>query len=257
MISAIILIAIVIGLYFLFKALGLTDISKEEIRDIVSQAGIWAPLAYILVSFLQVTFIPIPGMVTILAGTLIFDPLEAFFYSLIGMFLGGSVGFYLGRILGKKFVYWIAGDKQKVDEYLDKIKGRETVLLFFMFLSFLCLAFQKSIDKSIDFAIHNGIDIACAMGDPVLAIAAGTVEEIYEDALEGTIIVLQHEEGIVSKYCGLAPEACVAVGDAVQAGDAIGTAGNTMKTESLMECHVHLVVKQDGKYIDPLSLKFE
>ena len=73
-------------------------------------------------------------MVTILAGTLLFEPWEAFLYSLIGMFLGGSLGFYLGRVLGKKFVYWIAGDKQKVDEYLDKIKGRETVLLFFMFL---------------------------------------------------------------------------------------------------------------------------
>ncbi|MBQ1250354.1 MAG: M23 family metallopeptidase [Clostridia bacterium] len=108
-----------------------------------------------------------------------------------------------------------------------------------------------------DWRTHNGVDIACAMGDPVLAIADGTVEEIYEDVLEGTIIVLRHEEGLVSKYCGLAPEARVLVGDAVKAGDAIGTAGNTMKTESLMECHIHLVVKADGKYIDPLSLKFE
>lgn len=73
-------------------------------------------------------------MVSILAGTLLFEPWEAFLYSLIGMFLGGSLGFYLGRILGKKFVYWVAGDKEKVDEYLEKIKGRETVLLFFMFL---------------------------------------------------------------------------------------------------------------------------
>lgn len=73
-------------------------------------------------------------MVSILAGTLLFEPWEAFLYSLIGMFLGGSVGFYLGRVLGKKFVYWVAGDKQKVDDYLEKIKGRETVLLFFMFL---------------------------------------------------------------------------------------------------------------------------
>lgn len=73
-------------------------------------------------------------MVSILAGTLLFEPWEAFLYSLIGMFLGGSLGFYLGRVLGKKFVYWIAGDKQKVDDYLEKIKGRETVLLFFMFL---------------------------------------------------------------------------------------------------------------------------
>lgn len=63
-----------------------------------------------------------------------FSSWETFIYSLIGMFIGGEVGFFLGRILGKKFVYWIAGDKQKVDEYLEKIKGRETVLLFFMFL---------------------------------------------------------------------------------------------------------------------------
>lgn len=50
------------------------------------------------------------------------------------MFLGGSLGFYLGRVLGKKFVYWVTGDKQKVDDYLEKIKGKETILLFFMFL---------------------------------------------------------------------------------------------------------------------------
>lgn len=108
-----------------------------------------------------------------------------------------------------------------------------------------------------DWRTHNGIDIACGMGDEVKAVADGTVEEIYEDPLEGTIIVLKHAEGVVSKICGLAPEARVLVGDTVAAGDVIGTAGNTMKTESLMECHVHLVMKQDGQYIDPLSLKFE
>ena len=43
-------------------------------------------------------------------------------------------GFFLGRVIGKKFVYWIAGDKDKVDEYLEKMKGKETVVLFFMFL---------------------------------------------------------------------------------------------------------------------------
>ena len=75
----------------------------------VNKTGIWAPLAYIAISFLQVTFIPIPGMVSILAGILLFEPWQAFLYSLIGMFLGGSFGFYLGRVLGKKFVYWIVG----------------------------------------------------------------------------------------------------------------------------------------------------
>lgn len=50
------------------------------------------------------------------------------------MFLGGLFAFLLGRVIGKKFVYWIAGDKEKVEEYLQKLKGKETVVLFFMFL---------------------------------------------------------------------------------------------------------------------------
>ena len=108
-----------------------------------------------------------------------------------------------------------------------------------------------------DWRTHNGIDIACGMGDPVLAVADGRVEEIYEDPLEGTVLVIEHEEGVTSRLCGLAPDLPVAVGDSVKAGDVVAAAGNTMKTESLMECHVHLVMKQDGQYIDPLSLKFE
>lgn len=108
-----------------------------------------------------------------------------------------------------------------------------------------------------DWRTHNGVDFSCTLGDPVMAVADGTVAEIYEDTLEGNIIILKHDDGITSKYCGLAPEAVVAVGDAVKAGETIGTAGNTMKTESLMECHIHLVMKKDGQYIDPLSLRFE
>jgi len=108
-----------------------------------------------------------------------------------------------------------------------------------------------------DWRTHNGIDIACGMGDPVVAVADGRVEEVYEDSLEGVILVIKHDDGITSKLCGLAPDLPVAVGDAVSAGDVVATAGNTMKTESLMECHVHLVMKKDGQYIDPLSLKFE
>ena len=63
------------------NASGRDDISKEEIRDIVKQSGIWAPLVYILVSFLQVTFVPLPGAVTILAGSYLFGFWASFLYS--------------------------------------------------------------------------------------------------------------------------------------------------------------------------------
>ena len=51
--------AVIGGAYLVLRMLGLTDVTREEIQDIVAGTGAWAPLAFILVSFLQVTFVPI------------------------------------------------------------------------------------------------------------------------------------------------------------------------------------------------------
>jgi len=133
-ISILVIALIVIGVYFLFKHLGFNNISKEKLRDYISSTGPWAPLVFILISFLQVTFIPIPSSVTILAGSFLFGPGLSFLYSYIGILLGSFLAFFLGRIIGKPFVNWIVGDKETVEKYLKKLKGKETVLLFFMFL---------------------------------------------------------------------------------------------------------------------------
>ena len=50
------------------------------------------------------------------------------------MMVGSLFAFALGRWIGRPFVNWIAGGPEKVDEWLGKLKGRENVLLFFMFL---------------------------------------------------------------------------------------------------------------------------
>ena len=42
--------------------------------------------------------------------------------------------FYLGRKVGRPFVNWLAGDKEKVESYLTRLKGKERILLFLMFL---------------------------------------------------------------------------------------------------------------------------
>jgi len=84
--------------------------------------------------FLQVTFVPIPGAVTILAGSYLFGPALSFLYSYIGMMLGSIVAYLLGKLIGKPFVNWITGGQEKTDEWIAKMKGKENVLLFFMFL---------------------------------------------------------------------------------------------------------------------------
>lgn len=133
-ISALVIVLIVLVGYFVLKHFGITDMSGEEVRDMVESTGAIAPLVYVLVSFVQVTLIPIPAAVTIVAGNYLFGPWLAFLYSYIGMMLGSIFAFWLGRAIGRPFINWVAGSPEKVDEWVEKLKGREKVLLFFMFL---------------------------------------------------------------------------------------------------------------------------
>ena len=132
--SVIILSAFIIVLLLVLKLLGLDDISQEKLQEIISSYGALGPIVFIVVSFLQATILPIPGAVSILAGNYLFGPWLSYLYSYIGIIAGSLISFILGRKLGRKFVNWIVGDKETVDYYLKKLKGKETVILFFMFL---------------------------------------------------------------------------------------------------------------------------
>ena len=133
-ITALIIGGIVLAGYLILRHFGYTNISQEQIQELISKTGFWAPFAYILICFLQVTFIPIPSSIVIFAGNYLFGPALSFLYSYIGIIFGSILAFFLGRWIGKRFVYWIAGDKQMVEDYLQRMKGKETVILFFMFL---------------------------------------------------------------------------------------------------------------------------
>lgn len=133
-ISLLVIGLIVLGLYFLFKHLGWTNLTKEELQAKIASTGVFAPIVFIVASFLQVTFIPIPSSITIIVGNYLFGFWLSFLYSYIGIVLGSILAFYLGRWLGRPFVNWVVGDNKVVDEYLIKMKNKENVILFFMFL---------------------------------------------------------------------------------------------------------------------------
>lgn len=125
----------IFGLLFLIaRHFGLTSINRDKLQALIEKTGAWGPVVFIIISFLQVTFIPVPSTVTIVIGNYLFGAWLSFFYSYIGIILGSSFAFMLGRIIGRSFVDWVIGDKQTVDEYLKKLKGKENIVLFFMFL---------------------------------------------------------------------------------------------------------------------------
>ena len=99
---------------------------------------------------------------------------------------------------------------------------------------------------------HNGVDFSASENASVLAVSSGTVSEVTQTTLEGTVVTVTHENGLVSVYKSLS-SATVSVGDKVSTGETIGVVGSMM-TESGDGVHLHLEMSRDGELIDPLSL---
>ena len=99
---------------------------------------------------------------------------------------------------------------------------------------------------------HDGVDLAAQLGDPVVAVADGTVSRLYEDPLWGRTVEIAHEGGLLSVYCGLGEETSLQEGQRVLAGDQVGTVG-VCPAEQLGEPHLHFAMKQDGQWVNPLE----
>ena len=100
---------------------------------------------------------------------------------------------------------------------------------------------------------HNGIDFQVASGSPVYSILDGVVTSVYSNLLEGNVVVIEHENGLVSTYGSLDSELLVEKGDEIKGGETIGKVSATATSESDAGAHLHFSLTDDGKKIDPAS----
>lgn len=110
------------------------------------------------------------------------------------------------------------------------------------------LVYSKTTD---DWRTHAGVDMVGYLGEPVMAITAGTVSQIYDDELYGTTVVISHADSVSSRYSNLSVVPTVTVGQEVAAGDVIGAVGDTALLECADEPHLHLEVFKEGIAMDP------
>jgi len=97
---------------------------------------------------------------------------------------------------------------------------------------------------------HRAIKIAVGQGTPVLATYAGTITNIVNDSLEGTIVEITHRDGVVTRYMGLASNVNVQRNQVVQRGQQIGVVGGR-PIDHKDGPHVKLEVLKDGKKVNP------
>ena len=110
------------------------------------------------------------------------------------------------------------------------------------------LAYNPTLE---DWRVHDGVDIAAKAGSTVLAACSGTVSAVMDDALMGTMVVIDHDGGYQTTYANLQAVPTVAVGDAVSAGQIIGAVGATAAVEAAQSPHLHFSVSKDGAAMDP------
>ncbi|PWC05314.1 M23 family metallopeptidase [Agromyces badenianii] len=95
---------------------------------------------------------------------------------------------------------------------------------------------------------HRGTDLAAACGTPVYAATAGVVAEAGPNGSYGNWVLIGHGADVSTGYAHLADGGVlVAPGQAVSAGELIGTVGSTGASTG---CHLHLEVRLGGVAVD-------
>lgn len=140
------LMILALGLiYFILKTTGLWEKfnSVDKMQTAILELGFWGRFIFVLLQFLQVTFIPLPSPVLIVAGSLIYGPFQAGILSISGILLGSALAFFLGRVFGKKVVIFMVGEKieQKWSKFLSSCKYTFVIMMFLPFFpdDVLCL----------------------------------------------------------------------------------------------------------------------
>ncbi|MEG1581717.1 MAG: VTT domain-containing protein [Clostridia bacterium] len=117
--------------------------SPENLKQVILSGGAYSYFIFIAIQFLQVVILPIPAMVTTIAGALVFGPLQSFIISTITIIFASIFSFSLGKIFGKKLLIWCIGE-EKTEKWTTKLlQGKYVFFLMMLFPVFpddiLCL----------------------------------------------------------------------------------------------------------------------
>lgn len=100
---------------------------------------------------------------------------------------------------------------------------------------------------------HPGIDIACAVGTPVLATGSGTVDYVTFDSTYGHMLMLRHNDSVTTVY-GHLSQILVNEDENVQVGSRIALSGNSGRSSAP---HLHYEIRINGEPINPMDNPYD
>lgn len=102
-----------------------------------------------------------------------------------------------------------------------------------------------------DYRSHLGLDFKCSKKTEVLSMSDGVVSDVYTDERMGKVLVMDCGSFMIY-YSGL-DNIKVKMNDSVSKGDVISNVGD-MPCENKDGIHLHVAIRVNGSYVDPLSV---
>ncbi|MGO9395262.1 MAG: TVP38/TMEM64 family protein [Desulfobaccales bacterium] len=154
-------------------------LTVEKLGALLAAAGIWGPLAFILIYAVGVCLF-IPGTLLTALGAAIFGPYRGFVYVWVAAMLGSSGAFLIGRYLGREFAASLIGDRlKKYDEAVER-NGFATVLyLRLVYFPFTPMNFGMGLTgvRFRDYLWGTGLGIL--VGTFIFTFFVGTLKEVW------------------------------------------------------------------------------
>ncbi len=98
---------------------------------------------------------------------------------------------------------------------------------------------------------HSGVDLAIALGTPIMAAGDGTITQLGRKGAYGKYIRIKHSNGYQTAYGHMnGYKTGLKVGSKVKRGDVIGYIGQTGRATGP---HLHFEVWKNGKTVNPLG----
>ncbi len=101
------------------------------------------------------------------------------------------------------------------------------------------------------YSAHLAVDITGAEGASVLCAYAGVVESIETSYLLGTVVTINHGNGLKTVYSSLEVDENLTVGQSLEAGQEIGVISTTNRQEYKDGAHLHFEALKNDVKVDP------
>lgn len=185
----------ILAIGLLVVVLNWKSLNPEQVKSWVEQAGIWAPVLFILMFALS-ALLMIPATVMVLTGSILFGPWWGSFYNLTGATLGAVLAFLVARYIARDWAMKKSGKKMRSIMESASREGWKFILVIrltgfpYFVLNYMlgvapvrlwhfiigtCLGLAPSM-TAVTFAGHSGFDALSGGENPVqkigLAIAA-------------------------------------------------------------------------------------